>query len=72
MKNTQFALFMVLNGRATEALTFYQEAFAGDILFKITNQEFKAFKSFFDHSRWRRTLAFSLDFTNGHFSITTS
>ena len=41
MKNTQFALFMVLNGRATEALTFYQEAFAGDILFKITNQEFK-------------------------------
>lgn len=27
MKNTQFALFMVLNGRATEALTFYQEAF---------------------------------------------
>ena len=33
--------FMVLNGRATEALTFYQEAFAGDILFKITNQEFK-------------------------------
>lgn len=35
MKNTQFALFMVLNGRATEALTFYQEAFAGDILFKI-------------------------------------
>ena len=52
MKNTQFALFMVLNGRATEALTFYQEAF--------------------DHSRWRRTLAFSLDFTNGHFSITTS
>ena len=56
MKNTQFALFMVLNGRATEALTFYQEAF----------------KSFFDHSRWRRTLAFSLDFTNGHFSITTS
>ena len=32
---------MVLNGRATEALTFYQEAFAGDILFKITNQEFK-------------------------------
>ncbi|MET2053980.1 VOC family protein [Enterococcus faecalis] len=41
MKHTQFALFMVLNGRATEALTFYQEAFAGDILFKITNQEFK-------------------------------
>ena len=39
MKNTQFALFMVLNGRATEALTFYQEAFAGDILFKLNKIE---------------------------------
>ena len=63
---------MVLNGRATEALTFYQEAFAGDILFKITNQEFK--------ERLNPSLTIpageehwlSLDFTNGHFSITTS
>ena len=41
MKNT-ICPFMVLNGRATEALTFYQEAFAGDILFKITNQNLKS------------------------------
>lgn len=42
MKNTQFALFMVLNGRATEALTFYQEAFAGDILLKLLIKNLKS------------------------------
>lgn len=42
MKNTQFALFMVLSGRATEALTFYQEAFAGDILLKLLIKNLKS------------------------------
>ena len=34
--------FMVLNGRATEALTFYQEAFAGDILLKLLIKNLKS------------------------------
>ena len=41
MKNIEFALFLSLNGRAEEAITFYQEVFDGTLLFKITNQEFQ-------------------------------
>ena len=40
-ENTQLP-FMVLNGRATEALTFYQEAFAGDILLKLLIKNLKS------------------------------
>lgn len=41
MKTIEFALFLSLNGRAEEAITFYQDIFNGQLRFKITNQEFQ-------------------------------
>lgn len=41
MKKTEIAIFLTLNGKANEAIEFYQTLFNGDLLFKITNKEFK-------------------------------
>lgn len=41
MTQLNFAIFLTLNGKAEEAITFYQEVFNGELFFKITNQEFK-------------------------------
>lgn len=41
MKSFNFAIFICLDGQATEAIEFYQHVFKGELLFKITNQEFK-------------------------------
>lgn len=37
----QLATFLSLDGKANQALTFYQEIFQAKVLFKITNQQFK-------------------------------
>lgn len=41
MTDTTLAVFLSLKGQAEEALTFYQELFKGQLLFKISNQQFK-------------------------------
>ena len=41
MKSFNFAIFLGLDGQASEAIEFYQRVFKGELLFKITNQEFK-------------------------------
>lgn len=41
MTTITLSLFLSLNGQAEEALTFYQTVFKGELLFKITNQQFK-------------------------------
>jgi PhnB protein len=41
MASIDLALFLTLEGKGTEALAFYQNAFNGQLLFKMTFQEFK-------------------------------
>lgn len=41
MKNINLAIFLSLNGQASEAISFYQTVLNGKLLFKITNQEFQ-------------------------------
>lgn len=41
MKKIELAIFLSLNGQAEAAISFYQTIFDGDLLFKITNEEFK-------------------------------
>lgn len=41
MTTITLSLFLNLNGQAEEGLTFYQTVFKGELLFKITNQQFK-------------------------------
>lgn len=41
MKKLELAIFLSLNGRAEEAIEFYQSVLNGKLLFKITNKEFK-------------------------------
>lgn len=41
MKELEFAVFLSLNGQAEEAISFYQRVFDGELLFKISNKEFK-------------------------------
>lgn len=41
MTDITLSLFLSLNGQGEEALQFYQTIFKGELLFKITNQQFK-------------------------------
>lgn len=41
MNKINLAIFLALNGEAKEAISFYQSVFDGELLFKISNQEYK-------------------------------
>lgn len=41
MNKINLAIFLALNGEAEEAISFYQSVFNGELLFKISNREFK-------------------------------
>ena len=41
MKKIELAIFLSSKGQAEAAISFYQTIFDGDLLFKITNEEFK-------------------------------
>lgn len=41
MKQLNLAIFLSLNGKANDAISFYQDIFNGKLLFKISNKEFK-------------------------------
>lgn len=41
MVKINLAIFLALNGEAESAISFYQSVFDGELLFKISNQEFK-------------------------------
>lgn len=41
MKNIEIAIFLSLNGKANDAISFYESLFEGELLFKITNKEFQ-------------------------------